>query len=208
MTRDDAASLLIDTTLAMAASGVPLMRRILPADMPQRLWDHYPAQDIVAPGGSRCFYHSHPPDARGDGEQGHFHLFLPRRAMPGPAAPWLSPTAGVAAEHDAVHLIALSVDRSGIPRSAFTTNRWVTGEWLFDARSIIAAMTRFDLRGAGGDALVNAWLTAAVAIARPLIGDLLTARDVALSLHDPGGEDRSVEILSSAPFDLQALLDG
>lgn len=204
MDRSDAANLLIDASLAMAREGVPLMRRILPAGVPQHLWDHYPEGDAVAPSGSRYFYHSHPPDERGTDEHGHFHLFLPRRAMPDPEAPWLA--AGNAV-HDAVHLVALSVTRSGVPVSAFTTNRWVTDESLFDADAIIAALDRFDVRGAPGDTLVNNWLTAAVALARPVIAGLLQSRDAALAAHDPGGEDRSVEILSSAALDLQALLD-
>lgn len=207
MTRNDAAAMLIDATLAMAHEGVPLMRRILPADAPQHLWDHYPEGDVVAPGGARYFYHSHPADARGINEQGHFHLFLPRAAMPCPAAPRLAPPDPDAAAHHAVHLIALSVDTAGVPARLFTTNRWVTDEWLFDADSIIAAIARVDLRGAPGDRHVNAWLTAAVALARPLIADLLVARDAALATRDPSGEDRTVEILSAATLDLQALLD-
>lgn len=204
MDRLDAANLLIDASLAMAREGVPLMRRILPAGVPQHLWDHYPADDAVAPSGSRYFYHSHPPEERGTDEHGHFHLFLPRRAMPDPDAHRL---AADEAAHDAVHLIALSVASSGLPMRAFTTNRWVTDEWLFDAGAIMAALDRFDLRGAPGDALVNDWLTAAVALARPVIDELLAARDAALAAHDPSGEDRSVETLSSAALDLQALLD-
>lgn len=208
MTRNDAAALLIDASLAMAREGVPLMRRILPADTPQHVWDHYPDGDVVAASGARYFYHSHPPEDRGTDEQGHFHLFLPRAAMPDPATPWLAPPDPDAAGHHAVHLVALSVDTVGLPTRLFTTNRWVTDEWLFDADSILAAIARFDLRGAPGDRHVNAWLTAAVALARPLIADLLVARDAALATRDPSGEDRTVEILSAATLDLQALLDG
>ncbi|WP_066650710.1 MULTISPECIES: DUF6969 family protein [Sphingomonas] len=204
MDRSDAANLLIDATLAMAREGVPLMRRLLPSGVPQHLWDHYPEGDAVAPSGSRYFYHSHPPEERGTDEHGHFHLFLPRRAMPDPDTPRL---AAVEPAHDGVHLVALSVAPSGLPVRAFTTNRWVTDEWLFDAAAIIAALDRFDLRGAPGDPLVNDWLTAAVALARPVIDALLTSRDATLAALDPRGEDRAVEVLSSAPLDLQALLD-
>lgn len=204
MNHSDAATLLIDASLAMAREGVPLMRRILPAGVAQHLWDHYPEGDAIAPSGSRYFYHSHPPEERSSDEHGHFHLFLPRCTMPDPDAPRLA--AGDSA-HDAVHLVALSVAPNGLPTGAFTTNRWVTDEWLFDAAAIMAALDAFDLRGAPGDALVNDWLTAAVALARPVVGDLLAARDAALAALDPSGEDRAVEILSSVPLDLQELLD-
>lgn len=204
----DAAAALIDATLAMAQGGVPLMRRVLPAGCEQRLWDRYPPGDAVAPGGSRYFYHSHARAERTNDEHGHFHLFLPGSAMPTGAACFRAPPDPVAASHKAVHVVALAIDARGLPVRLFTTNRWVTDEWLFGADAIIGALSQFDLDGAPGDALVNRWLTAAIALTRSHIADLLVQRDVLLDRRDPTGEDRSVEIASSCAVDVQRLIDG
>jgi len=203
----EAAGALAQATLSMHLSGVPLMRRLLPADAPMRLWDHYPADDIVCPvSGARYFYHAHPPEERGAEEHGHFHLFLPVRAMAAPALPLIAPDRP-AQPGDWVHIAALAVSDAGLPSALFTVNRWVTDEWLYPAHSIISAMDRFDLRRAPGDALVNAWLTAAVALCSPLIAVLLAERDRVLLAHDPLGEDRAYEVISRAPVDLQVLFE-
>lgn len=201
-TIEAAASRLIDTTIAMAQSGRPLMRRVLPDD--SAVWTHYPPDDAVdAVTGARWFYHAHPPEERGNGEHGHFHLFLDRDnfldaggAIAGPVA-----SGGAAV----VHVAALSIDLAGLPRALFTVNRWVTDEWLYPADAIIARLTRYDLVEArDGDPLVNCWLTAAVAVLAPELRAILTARDAALAGKPPSWfEDRSVEILSSTPIDLQ-----
>ncbi len=208
MTRNAAIDLLVGATEAMHARGQPLMRRVLPADVPVEQWAHYPADDVVnGPAGSRYFYHCHPPEEREWGEHGHFHLFLARSAMPHghhpmmPAPPTDEPRA------DIVHIAALSVDLQGLPIRWFTVNRWVTDETLFHARTIAAALGRFDLRGPVGDPLVNDWLTAMVALSRPMLIDLLKRRDTVLMDRDPGGESRSVEVPSDDAIDLVNLLD-
>lgn len=202
-----AANVLIQTTLAMAAEGVPLMRRVLLPDTPQHLWDHYPAGDAIAPNGSRYFYHSHSPEQRLSGEQGHFHLFLPRSALSASANCLIVPIAANKPSIDTVHVLAVSCNADGIPFALFTTNRWVTDDWFYKADAIIEALGLFDVTQAPGDRLVGRWLTAMVVLARPLIARLLHERDEALLARDPGGENRSVEILSQAPLDLQNLLE-
>lgn len=203
----EAAHLLIQATLAMHRSGTPLMRRLLPAETEMRLWDHYPPGDVCCPvSGARYFYHAHPPEERGTGEHGHFHLFLPVRAMAAQARPLVAPDREAQGD-DWVHLVALAISAEGLPTSLFTVNRWVTDECLYPAQSVMQAIGQFDLRGAAGDPLVNQWLTAAVALCAPLIGALLVERDSQLLAHDPGGENRAFEVLSRAPIDLQRLLD-
>ncbi len=195
---------LIDATIAVAAAGVPLMLRVVPADAPTEVWAHYPADDAVDPiGGARWFYHAHPPGERVDGEHGHFHLFLARDAF-GASAPLAGPPGGVSSGADVVHIIAITIDERGLPTQLFTVNRWVTDEWLYPASAIAAAFVRFDLVAAG-DPLVDRWLTAAVAFFRPQIEALLGARDAAITAWpdgDIGFEDRGREILSSAAIDI------
>ncbi|MFK9804338.1 DUF6969 family protein, partial [Escherichia coli] len=83
-------------------------------------------------------------------------------------------------------------------------NRWVTDDIMYPAEAIIAALPHFDLADAPGDTLVNQWLTAAVALGRPELAALLHARDRALPMN--ASEDRSIEILSRTPFDLDAMI--
>lgn len=200
--------MLIDATLAMHAEGVPLMRRIVPNDDDVRLWDRYPNGGIEgAPSGSSAFYHIHPPSERRAGEHGHFHLFLPRRAMPAGVRPIADrPGASIEAPGvQLVHIAALSVATSGVPVALFTVNRWVADDIMYPAEAILGALDRFDLTGAPGDPLVSRWLTAAARLMRPALAPLLAERDTAF--HPEASEDRDVEILSYAPIDLQSLLD-
>lgn len=183
------------------------MRLVLPEGSEPEQWAHYPPDDAISPvAGSRYFYHCHPPEERGDGEHGHFHLFLPL-AFFAEEDCQSAPLEDGEDRARVVHFAALSVDMQGVPLQLFTTNRWVTDEWLYPADAIAAALDSFDLQGADGDALVNQWLTAFVALARPLIIDLLHLRDAALEGKGWPGEDRAIEITSSTPLDLQALLD-
>jgi hypothetical protein len=208
MSPEQAAQLLVEATIAMHSSGIPLMRRVLPPEVEATLWEHYPENDAASPhNGSRYFYHCHPVEERGAGEHGHFHLFLPKRAMPNPDAAQCAPADLEADRADVVHLVALSVSPEGLPISMFTVNRWVCDEWLFSHADIMAAIDGFDLTDADGDPLVNNWLTAMVHLARPVIHGLLAERDVKLSAANWDGEERGLEVISTEPIDLQALVD-
>jgi len=202
--------LLMTSTAAMFAEGRPLMSRILPAADVAEVWQHYPPDDVVnGAAGSRFFYHCHPPAERGTGEHGHFHLFLAKSAMPTSAIPMIAPPATTSDEPraDVVHIGALAISTDGLPLWWFTTNRWVTDEWLYPAAAVIGQLERFDLRGPDGDPLVNDWLTAMVGLCRDDLADLLTQRDAALKAADLTGENRSVEITSSKPISLERLFD-
>jgi hypothetical protein len=208
MSPKDAATLLVESTIAMHQSGIPLMRRVLPPEVEATLWEHYPEHDAVSPhNGSRYFYHCHPVEERGAGEHGHFHLFLPKRAMEELNEAKCAPADLETDRADVVHIVALSVSPEGLPISMFTVNRWVCDEWLFSHDDILAALDDFDLTDADGDPLVNSWLTAMVHLAKPIIDTLLAERDVRLSSVNWDGEDRALEVISTAPIDLQALVD-
>jgi hypothetical protein len=211
MTRAELTDLLMSSTAAMFAGGQPLMNRVLPADKPAEVWHHYPPDDVVnGSAGSRYFYHCHPPAERSDGEHGHFHLFLDKSAMAPGCGPLIAPPATDTDEPraDVVHIAALSISTEGLPLSWFTTNRWVTDEWVYPAEAVIAHLGRFDLRGPDGDPLVNDWLTAMVGLCRGDIASLLSERDRALAARDPTGEDRSVEVTSLKPIALDELFAG
>ncbi len=202
-----AARHLVEATVELAQSGTPLMRRIVPDDGDFAVWQHYPASDAVdRRSGSRWFYHAHPAEQRTGGEHGHFHLFFERHVFKPPAMALAGPVGGASVGADVVHIAALSVDLRGIPVQLFTVNRWVTDEWLYPAGEVLSRLARFDLSRAPGDALVNRWLTAAVACLAPEITQILHERDAriaALSSDDAFWEDRDAEILSSSAVDLQ-----
>jgi hypothetical protein len=199
------AQTLIDATIAVAAQGVPLMLRVLPGTAPAEIWAHYPTDDAVDPAsGSRWFYHAHPPGERDAGEHGHFHLFFAREIFDRAGASAISgPPSGASSGADVVHLFAIAIDITGLPTRLFTVNRWVTDEWLYPAAAIIPQIGRFDLSGASGDALVNAWLTAAVAFFAPQATAVLEARDAAIAAWPEASfEDRGREILSTIAIDV------
>lgn len=201
--RRRAAHVLVETIVAMAEAGRPLMARVLPAGETPAIWDHYPDGDAVdAVSGCCWFYHCHPPDERRGAEHGHFHLFFPRRAfglMPPRAAPAPRRPGGL------THVAALAVDDAGVPIRLFTVNRWVTDEWLFPAEAIAARLGGYSLAAAPGDPLVNRWLEAAVRLFADPIHSLLETRDRVLAEAGPGAaEDRRLEVLSTADVDLDA----
>ena len=208
MNEADAITLLMDSSLAMHSGGIPLMRRMLPEDE-ILMWEHYPDEDVV--NGKlfcRYFYHCHPPEEREWGEHGHFHLFVGKAAMPKGTRPAIKAPKGKKRRPKVVHIAALSVDANGMPIRWFTINRWVTDEYLYGTSDITPLLKKFDLRGEHGDPLVNDWLTAMVQLSRRDIAELLEERDAMLLQHDPSGEDRDFEILSSKAIDLAALVDG
>lgn len=184
------------------------MHRVVPADAPLRQWDHYPPDDAVcAISGARYFYHLHPEGDRDPGEHGHFHLFLPGAIVTGQHQQSDSAGSVDADSHDLVHLVAISIDAAGLPCGLFTVNQWVTGDASVDAATIAQHLHRFSLTAAPGDPLVNAWLTALVQLCADDIVALLHARDRAIAAQGIAGDDRSFEILSAMPLDLQALVD-
>jgi hypothetical protein len=202
-----AARALIDATIAVAQAGVPLMRRIVPDDADFRVWDHFPADDAVdRRSGARWFYHAHPIEERGDGEHGHFHLFLPVSAFAGETA-LAAPANPADNAPRLVHIAAVTIDLRGIPTQLFTVNRWVTDEWLFPAEAVIARLPKFRLAAATGDRLVNRWLVAAVKAYAPELAAILAERDRVLLAQGPTVfENRAQEVLSSIDIDLQDLV--
>lgn len=202
--RRAAAQALVAATVRIAGEGVALMTRVAPEGGAFVVWDHYPPDDALDPdSGARWFYHAHPPGEREEGEHGHFHLFLDRTLLTG--EPIAGPVGGVSTGADVVHVAAIAIGMDGLPFRIFTVNRWVTDEWLYPAEAIAPLLPHFDLAGAGGDALVNGWLTAAVAFFRPVIVDVLRARDRTIAAWPRDGddfEDRAREVLSAATIDI------
>jgi hypothetical protein len=192
-----AAKALIDATLAVAAAGVPLMERLVSANESFVEWDHYPADDAVdLVAGCRYFYHAHAAGERGE-EHGHFHLFFERDAAMRDVRLLASPPIQQGENAQVAHLIAVAIDRQGLPSELFTVNRWVTDEWLLPASVLVERLPTFDLGNATGDPLINRWLTALVGFYAQDIAELLYRRDDMLSGWSADGfEDEAVEVLT------------
>jgi hypothetical protein len=203
-----AQKLLLRSSQDMFESGKPLMRRIIPEGVMVEQWEHYPSRDVVnGPIGCRWFYHCHPPEARTNGEHGHFHLFVDRAALPPKLKSLTKAKPARNAALNVCHLVGLSIAPSGLPMGWFTINQWVTDEWLFPAEHVAGILPRVSFRGRRGDSLVNQWLTAMVALYAEQIETLLIERDQCLLSSDPSGKNRDVEVTSSLAIDIAALFE-
>jgi hypothetical protein len=170
-------------------------------------WDHFPKGDCYDPE-THCqyYYHAH----RGaNGEHGHFHTFQRAKGMPSEVSPlplerdepWPKGDEALS------HLIAVSMDKFGMPTHLFSTNRWVTGETLYGADDVIRMLNRFEMDLINPSWPVNKWLTAMVTLFRPQIEQLLHKRDAVLKdrmATSPEAdvlEDRDLEITSMSLID-------
>jgi hypothetical protein len=194
----------VDCVRVLAKTGDNIVGELLKTEETFFEWDHYPKGDVYDPEThSQYYYHAHPADDR-TGEHGHFHTFLRPAGMPAGVRPAPLPDGKPAAEADEAptHLVAISMDKYGLPIKLFTTNRWVTGETWYAARDVTAMLERFAMDVAQPSWPVNRWLTAMVRLFRPQIAALLAQRDAAVAAWraahpkaDPF-EDRALEVTS------------
>lgn len=212
----DAAGEMIAVLEEAAGQNRHILRDVVEAAAPDPFteWQHYPPGDVQdVDKGAIWFFHAHARDgeARAWDEYGHFHTFVYTDHLPARARPLALP-AGTDLERGGLcHLAAISFDGNGVPIRIFTTNRWVTGEWLYPAEQVIALLDRFDLDNEEFR-LTTRWLIAALALFRPQIEWSLRERDAVIAGHLEGDgegffEDHEFEVLSSFPFDLAAQID-
>lgn len=170
--------------------------------------EHYPKGDIYdQETAAQYYYHAHRPES---GEHGHFHTFLRAKGMPSKIEPTLyTGQADRPLGEEAIsHLIAIAMDRSGLPTALFTTNRWVTGETYYCAGDVISMLDRFNIDHAYPCLATNRWITAMLRLFKPQIESLVHQRDVAIEdwrrRHSDGDvfEDRRLEITSELHIDI------
>lgn len=164
--------------------------------------EHYPQGDVYdSESHAQYYYHAHRPES---GEHGHFHTFLRAKGMRRSVKP--VPYSGDAKRpkgKDALsHIVAVSMDRPGMPIALFTTNRWVTGETFYAAEDVIAMIDRFSIEQSYPCLATNRTVSSIVHLFRPQIAALLMQRDKTLrawaDLHPDRDiyEDRELEITS------------
>lgn len=181
-------------------------------------WDHHPTGDVYDwQSHSQYFYHAHPPDVRGNAwgdEHGHFHTFLRPLGFPRgiEASTESGPDVRKQDHQDISHLVAVSMDNTGMPVRLFTTNRWVTGESWYPASSVKQFLSRFMVNHASPSLAANIWLSNLLMLYRPTINALLDARDAVIADHDvseaecPVFEDRNLEVTSIIDIDVERQL--
>ncbi len=164
--------------------------------------EHYPQGDVYdADSHAQYYYHAHRPES---GEHGHFHTFLRAKGMRRSVKP--APYSGDGKRpkgKDALsHIVAISMDRPGMPIGLFTTNRWVTGETFYAADDVIAMIDRFSIEQSYPCLATNRTVTSLLHLFKPQVVALLKQRDETLrawaALHPDRDvyEDRELEITS------------
>jgi hypothetical protein len=170
--------------------------------------DHYPKGDVYdGETGAQYYYHAH----RGPtGEHGHFHTFIRGKGIPSAARPAAVRSAArrPRGKAEICHLIAISMNRAGLPIGLFTTNQWVTGETLFSAQDTIQMLDRFQVDHVHPCLATNRWISAMLRLFRPEIKMLLLRRDAKLGAWQGKHPDRDplldeeLEVTSSVPIDI------
>ena len=163
----------------LAKTGDNIVGELLPRQGTFYEYDHCPPGDIYDPEiHSQYYYHSHR-----EGEHGHFHTFLREKGMPEGVRPADQSEADYLEERDdkLSHLVAISMDRFGLPIGLFTTNRWVTAENWYAAKDVCTMVDRFRIDHAQPTWPVNRWITAMFRLFRPQIEAVLNKRDAVVT---------------------------
>ena len=161
-------------------------------------WQHYPSNDLVDKlSGYEFYYHSHSNDEMPRGEHGHFHLF--KRSLQN-------------SQHFH-HLMGIALDQKGLPVRIFTTNEWVTGEVLVDARSVLKDLKNFDISAKGRMGPLSRWVSAFTKLFYLQMEALLLERDCKLNQMELSLGSRRValsskkyHVLSECKIDLMVRL--
>jgi hypothetical protein len=174
-------------------------------------WDHYPAGDVFDhEHAAQYYYHAHPPTERNiPAEHGHFHLFLRKAGMPAHVQPLIYPQKTDTNQEDLSHLIAIAMDKQGLPIGLFTTNRWVTGESWYAANDVCDMLDEFIIDHAWPSWPTNIWLTHMIILFKPEIVKLIKERDKTIAQWQKAHpdtnvyEDRTLEVTSYLPISLE-----
>ena len=173
---------------------------------------HYPSADVEDPGtGCAWYYHAHSEEHAVEwDEHGHFHCFMYTERLSPPAKPIALPAQPDLQNGGLVHLAAIAFDAHGTPIRLFIPNRWVTDEWLYPARHVVALLDHFSIvPGDPRHELTTRFLAAVLRLFHPHIAAMLHARDDAIRARGKDKvrgftEDRSMPVITSIALDLDA----
>jgi hypothetical protein len=146
-------------------------------------WQHYPRNDVTdANSGYEFYYHAHATDVTECAEHGHFHVF--RR--------------DATDQSHFTHLVAISLNQTGIPVRIFTTNQWVTGEQFQWADRVMDNIRDFHLCTKGRMVPIANWLGAFLQLFESEIEQIVLARD--LKIAQLSEEDELSNVLESRRY--------
>ena len=187
----------------LAQTGNNIVGELLPTVGTFYEYDHCPPDDVFDHE-SHCQYYYH---AHRESEHGHFHIFMREKGMPKDCRPARQSKAEYLKnrEENVCHLVAISMDNTGVPIRLFTTNRWVTAESWYPAKDVLAMIERFKIDHAKPSWVVNRWITAMLRLFRPKIAELLKLRDAAVAKwkREHPGEDA----FENRELDLPSMID-
>lgn len=172
----EAGRTLLETTRMLARSGRTLAMLMNGAETfgPERRACWHAETVTDAESGARFLFHRHT-DAAPD-EAGHFHCFA---QVDGPAAEAGGPRP-LQRGNGLAHIVAVVIDRQGLPIGLFTTNRWVTDETWQQAAPLRRLADRFAVNAPGPLMAAGIWLGATLRLFRAEISQLLAERDAAI----------------------------
>ncbi|MEX3009549.1 hypothetical protein [Hoeflea sp. TYP-13] len=177
----DAGEVVKENLRLLAKSGQNLVGQCLAHQGTFYEEEHYPKGDVYdGESHAQYYYHAHRPES---GEHGHFHTFLRSAGMPRKVRP--APYSGDAERpsgKDALsHIVAISMNRPGLPIGMFTTNRWVTGETFYSSEDVIDMIDRFDIEQSYPCLATNRTISALMRLFKPQVVALLKLRDKTLT---------------------------
>ena len=108
-------------------------------------------------------------------------------------------------EENVCHLVAISMDNTGLPIGLFTTNWWVTAGSWYPAKDVLAMIERFKIDHAKPSWVVNRWITAMLRLFRPQIAELLKRRDTAVAKWN--GERPGEDAFEDREFALPSMIE-
>ncbi len=174
----------------LAKTGNNIVSEVLPREDTFYEFDHCPPGDIHdSEAHAQYYYHAHR-----EGEHGHFHTFMREAGMPAGVHPVAQSEPGYLKERDdrLSHLVAISMDRQGVPIALFTTNRWVTAENWYAAEDVCAMVDRFRIDHAQPSWAANRWVSAMFRLFRPQIVELVERRDAVVAAWQKEHPDEDV----------------
>ena len=174
--------------------------------------DHYPKGDRIDHAtGAQYFYHCHR-ENEASNEHGHFHCFLrykhiPKRLKPTPLKDWDKHM-----DNPMTHIVAIAMDRFGMPIRLFTVNRWISYEVWYDAKHVLNFIKRFKMTMADDVywSVLDQWVEAMLHLFSPQIHWLHHQRDAfvkqqqAFALNENVYENHAFEELSELSIDLKS----
>jgi hypothetical protein len=177
---------------------------------------HYPKGDrIDHETGSQYFYHCHR-ENYDQLEHGHFHCFLrypkiPKHIKPTPFHDW-----DKYIDNPMTHLVAISMNKFGVPIRLFTMNRWISKEIWYDCKHMSSILNRFKM-SLTDDAywqILDQWIEAVLHLFSPQIRWLHQVRDHVVNQYQPElnnfihlFENEKIEELSEIQINLKTQIE-